>query len=76
MVGRNDQVFSYGVNQHDPDGRLRIPFETRLAMYRYILDKIDRRFESGLCKETVAMHKALIGDGYKANRRCKCNCIL
>jgi len=75
-LGRDVSVFGYVTRQGDPDGRLRVPFETRLAMYRYILDMIDGKCESGLCKETVKMHKELMRLGYGVDQRCRCNCTL
>jgi len=64
-----DQVFDFGIDENDPDGRWRIPFEIRREMYSHFIRhlKISR---VGLCKETLKMHKAL---GIAAEKQC-CNC--
>lgn len=73
-LGRDTEVFECVTKQDDPDGRYRLPLVTRLAMYRYILDMIRGHCESGLCKETVKLHKVLMDLGYRPKQRCRCNC--
>jgi len=63
-------VFSYGVNQEDPDRRLRIPFQQRAEMYRFAIDRLNI-LRVGLCKETVTMHRELDLPG--ASQSCNCS---
>jgi hypothetical protein len=64
------EVFEFGVDEHDPDGRWRLPFEQRLEMYGYLIRGL-KNSRVGLCKETLKMHKAL---GLRAeNQFCNCS---
>ena len=66
-----DDIFSYGVDERDPDGRWRVPFDQRLEMYAHLAGnlKVPR---TGLCKETKKMHESL-GMPIK-NQACNCTC--
>lgn len=65
-------VFSFAIDEMDPDGRMRIPFEQRLEMYQHIISLLKSAMplaRIGLCKETEKMHKALgfPGEGQTCN---------
>lgn len=62
-------VFKYACDNHDPDGRFRIPYEQRLEIYQYFIFQLPAR-RLGLCKETETLHKQLCLNGVNQN----CNC--
>ncbi len=62
-------VFSYGVDNHDPDGRRRLPEQLRLEIYSHILSQLET-LRKGLCKETSEIHQQLDLPG----RHQSCNC--
>lgn len=64
-------VFKYGHDHGDPDGRLRIPRDTRLEMYKFCIDRLSC-LRIGLCKETASIHEALGLPG----RHQSCNCTI
>ncbi len=64
-------IFSYGKDHGDPDGRLRVDRDTRTAMYRFCLDRL-QCMRVGLCKETVDVHRDL---GLPAGNQ-SCNCTM
>jgi len=59
-LGRDSSVFSYARERFGGDGRMRITFDLRAAMYRLGMREIGAR-QPGcpvrLCKETVDMHR-------------------
>ena len=68
-----DEVFRYGVDERDPDGRWRVPFDLRLEMYEHFIKRLNSAgscLRLGLCKETVKMHRLLGIPGEKQS----CNC--
>jgi len=52
------EIFKYGVDERDPDGRWRVPSDLRLEMYEYFLKEL-KVPRVGLCKETRKMHQLL-----------------
>jgi len=64
-------VFRYGEDLQDPDGRLRLQSELRLSIYRYLLDVLTCK-KIGLCKETSEVHEKL---GFPGEAQ-SCNCTL
>jgi len=65
----NSDIFNYGIDEADPDGRMRIPFELRLEIYQHLISRLCNT-RIGLCKETEKVHKVLGLPGLKQN----CNC--
>ena len=65
------EVFRYGEDQEDPDGRLRLKPELRLSIYRFLLDILECK-KIGLCKETSEVHEKL---GFPGEGQ-SCNCTL
>jgi len=65
------EVFRFGEDFSDPDGRLRLKPELRLTIYRHLLDILACK-KIGLCKETSEMHEQL---GFKGEAQ-SCNCTL
>lgn len=63
------EVFRYGTDHQDPDGRLRLAPELRLAIYRLLLETLTCA-KIGLCKETISVHEQLGLPGEKQS----CNC--
>lgn len=63
-------VFKYGVDHNDGDGRLRLPLEKRVEMYQWFIDNLQCP-EIGLCKETLSCYQAL-----KSTANLKCNCMI
>jgi spore photoproduct lyase len=63
-------IFSYGVDERDPDGRWRVPFDQRLEMYAHFIRHLSS-LRIGLCKETRKMHESL-GVPLK-NQACNCS---
>ena len=56
------RIFSFGHDHHDPDKRRRIPTETRLSMYRKVIEIFRARRPEvpvGLCKEVESIFPAL-----------------
>jgi spore photoproduct lyase len=66
---KESDVFKYGHDHHDPDGRLRVREELRIEMYRFCLDRLTC-LRVGLCKETEKMHHTLGLPG--TNQSCNC----
>ncbi|MFO8056115.1 MAG: hypothetical protein R6V10_02315 [bacterium] len=66
---KDTDVFEYGHDHGDPDGRLRIERDTRLEMYRFCLDRLPS-VRVGLCKETADVHRELGLPG--VNQSCNC----
>ncbi|WP_309491851.1 SPL family radical SAM protein [Candidatus Hecatella orcuttiae] len=64
---RDKSVFSYG-GERSGDGRIRVPRDTRMEMYRLMVERLED-VPVGLCKETVDVVKAL-------GLPNKCNCVL
>lgn len=58
--GRPTDLFDY-LSEKDPSGfKYRLPFEQQVAMYRFALDRLDRkRIIPALCKEDVSVWKAV-----------------
>jgi spore photoproduct lyase len=69
--GRPTDLFDY-LSEKDPSGfKYRLPFEQQVAMYRFALDRLDRkRIIPALCKEDVSVWKAV---GLKFDG---CHCLL
>lgn len=63
-------VFQYAFNQHDGDGRLRLPLEKRVEMYQWFIDNLQCA-EIALCKETLKCYEAL-----RLKPKFKCNCTI
>lgn len=55
---RKTDIFSFGRDNGDPDGRLRLPEPLRLEIYSFLLSRLGGT-KLGLCKETVRLHKRL-----------------
>jgi hypothetical protein len=73
-AGKNDRptdLFEY-LSEKDPSGfKYRIPFEQQVAMYKFALNRLDRkRIVPALCKEDVSVWKAV---GLKFDG---CHCLL
>ncbi len=68
---RPTDLFSY-LSEKDPSGfKYRIPFEKQVEMYRFVLDRLDRkRIVPALCKEDVSVWNAV---GLKFGG---CHCLL
>ena len=66
-----NEVFRYGEDFQDPDGRLRLAPELRLSIYRFLMDILTCS-KIGLCKETAEIHEKLGLAGEKQS----CNCTL
>ena len=64
-------VFAFGRDQGDPDGRLRVEKDLRLNMYRFARERL-QVLRLGLCKETDAVHQALGLPGLRQS----CNCSM
>ena len=55
-------IFSFGKDHNDPDRRRRVPVETRLRMYRRVVDVLKERrpdIPIGLCKEAESIFPGL-----------------
>jgi len=63
------EVFAYGEDHNDPDGRLRLAEPVRLAMYRFLKERLSC-LRIGLCKETEKVHRELDLPG--GNQSCNC----
>lgn len=63
-------VFKHAEDQHDGDGRLRIPLEKRVEIYKWFIDNLKCE-QIGLCKETLSCHRLL-----NFRKDFKCNCTL
>lgn len=68
---KDTDVFSFGKDHGDPDGRLRLALDTRLEMYRFCLDRL-AGLRVGLCKETEKVHQELGLPGQHQS----CNCTV
>ncbi len=68
---KDTDIFEYGRDHGDPDGRLRIDRDTRLEMYRFCIDRLSC-VRVGLCKETADVHRELDLPGIHQS----CNCTL
>jgi hypothetical protein len=68
---RPTDLFDY-LSEKDPSGfKYRLPFEQQVEMYKFVLDRLDRkRIVPALCKEDVSVWKAV---GLKFNG---CHCLL
>jgi hypothetical protein len=69
--GRPVDLFDY-LSEKDPSSfKYRLPFEQQVEMYRFALDRLDRkRIIPALCKEDVSVWKAV---GLEFNG---CHCLL
>lgn len=69
--GRPTDLFNY-LSEKDPSGfKYRLPFETQAEMFRFALDRLDRRrITPALCKEDISVWNAV---GLKFNG---CHCLL
>jgi len=69
--GRPTDLFTY-LSEKDPSNfKYRLPFETQVEMYRFAIDRLDRkRIVPALCKEDVSVWKEV---GLKFNG---CHCLL
>jgi len=69
QYAKNKDIFKYGVDEKDPDGRLRLAFDQRMEIYSFFLEGLECP-KIGLCKETEKIHKALglLGE----NQSCNC----
>ena len=58
--GRPTDLFEY-LSEKDPSGfKYRLPFEQQVEMYRFVIDRLDRkRIIPALCKEDVSVWKAV-----------------
>jgi spore photoproduct lyase len=58
--GRPTDLFEY-LSEKDPSGfKYRLPFESQVEMYRFVIDRLDRsRITAALCKEDVSLWKAV-----------------
>ena len=58
--GRPTDLFDY-LSEKDPSGfKYRLPFEQQVEMYRFVIDRLDRkRIVPALCKEDVSVWKAV-----------------
>jgi spore photoproduct lyase len=58
--GRPTDLFDY-LSEKDPSGfKYRLPFEQQVEMYRFAIDRLDRRrIIPALCKEDVSVWKAI-----------------
>ena len=63
-------VFKYGIDHSDGDGRLRLSLEKRIEIYKWFIDNLHCE-EIGLCKETLSCHNAL-----NFRKDLKCNCTI
>jgi DNA repair photolyase len=69
--GRDESIFNYLTQEKDPSGfKYRIPFDTQVEMFRFVIDRLESRVTPALCKEDNALWKAL---GMKFNG---CHCLL
>lgn len=67
---QDKDVFKYGIDHNDGDGRLRTPLEKRVEAYWWFIDNLQCS-EIGLCKETISCHDML-----NFRKDLKCNCTL
>src|SRR5262249_42942821 len=58
--GRPTDLFDY-LSEKDPSGfKYRLPFEQQVEMYRFVIDRLDRkRIVPALCKEDVSVWRAV-----------------
>jgi len=69
--GRDDSIFDYLTEGKDPSGfKYRIPFNTQVEMFRFVIDRLKTSVTPALCKEDNSLWKAL---GMKFNG---CHCLL
>ena len=69
--GRDESIFDYLTQEKDPSGfKYRIPFDTQVEMFRFVIDRLGSRVTPALCKEDNALWKTL---GLKFNG---CHCLL
>jgi len=70
--GRAADIFRYLTAEKDPSGfKYRIPFDKQVEMYRFVVERLDRRRTvPALCKEDVSVWKAA---GLRFNG---CHCLL
>src|SRR5262249_28944072 len=69
--GRPVDLFEY-LSEKDPSGfKYRLPFEDQVALYRFALERLDRRrITPALCKEDVSVWKE-VGLPFRG-----CHCLL
>jgi len=65
------EVYSFATSRDGPDGRLRLPLETRVEMYDTAMKGLPH-LTVALCKETEEAWRLTSLD----SRRCLCNCAL
>ncbi len=63
-------VFNHCVDHKDGDGRLRLPLEKRVEIYKWFIDNLKCK-DISLCKETVGCHQEL-----GLSTKLKCNCTI
>jgi len=69
--GRDDSIFDYLTEEKDPSGfKYRIPFDTQVEMFRFVIDRLQANAIPALCKEDNSLWKAL---SMKFNG---CHCLL
>lgn len=69
--GRDESIFDYLTEEKDPSGfKYRIPFATQVEMFRFAVNKLKANIKPALCKEDIALWKAV---GMKFDG---CHCLL
>jgi len=69
--GRDESIFDYLTEEKDPSRfKYRIPFETQVELFRFVIDRLKADVTPALCKEDKALWKAL---GMRFNG---CHCLL
>lgn len=63
-------VFKYGMDHSDGDGRLRLPLEKRVEIYQWFINNLQCS-DVTLCKETLSCYKLINKDITN-----KCNCTI
>jgi DNA repair photolyase len=63
-------VWYYGVDNGDPDNRMRLPFDLRVGIYKWFINQLECK-EVGLCKETKECHRQVFGE---IASELECNC--
>lgn len=63
-------VWQYGVDNGDPDERMRLPFDDRVEIYKWFIDELECQ-EVGLCKETEECHWQVFGE-FTSILECNC----
>jgi spore photoproduct lyase len=58
--GRDDSIFDYLTEERDPSGfKYRLPFETQIELFKYVLQRLTAKVTPALCKEDQVLWQAL-----------------